>query len=141
MPGRGFEIERRFNSYLFVTLCLSDSFSLQGPQCCSDLAVSFHYVDNVLMYILEYYAYHLRPYGYRPRYRPPVPEGLIGSTQTEQAAAAAVDRPVEKRPSPVNGTTQGQPGPQADGLSVAEGAMAEHRSDNRTVPVNTSPKQ
>ena len=41
-----------------------DQFPVKvGPECCSDVSTTFHYTDQKTMYILEYFLYHLFPYG------------------------------------------------------------------------------
>jgi hypothetical protein len=65
---------------LFITIaerelpCKSVLVFLQGKDCCSDSAISFHYVNPQLMHIFDYLIYQLRPYGMPADQRPATPE-------------------------------------------------------------------
>ncbi|XP_018025338.1 glycoprotein-N-acetylgalactosamine 3-beta-galactosyltransferase 1-like [Hyalella azteca] len=49
-----------------------------GPECCSDTAITFHYISPDKMRELDYFLYHLRPYGVVPQvsFPPALPPDL-----------------------------------------------------------------
>lgn len=88
---------------LLVSLFKDFVWSLpQGLDCCSDTAVSFHYIPPNKMYELEYLLYHLRPYGVvptNPRLPPPAPDSDSLPKEVGQQLALYRNRePANNRP-------------------------------------------
>ncbi|XP_065183538.1 glycoprotein-N-acetylgalactosamine 3-beta-galactosyltransferase 1-like [Sycon ciliatum] len=69
----------------------------EGPECCSDLSISFHYITPNLMRELYFYIYRLHPYGARkeddllpaPRFVRPVQEQTVADKKVSAVAASA----------------------------------------------------
>ena len=54
-------ISRFFWSFTTLIFCLQKN----GTACCSDTAISFHYIDPKMMYVMYYLIYHLRYFSYQ----------------------------------------------------------------------------
>ncbi|KAK7601001.1 hypothetical protein V9T40_008442 [Parthenolecanium corni] len=57
--------------------------SEEGLNCCSDTAVSFHYISPTDMYVFDYFLYHLRPYGITHNSGEPNEKAIVRNVEKE----------------------------------------------------------
>lgn len=61
----------------------------EGPECCSDYSISFHYVPPNMMYQLEFMVYHMRPFGVGYYMCPAEIRTIIGLPEAQPPAEPA----------------------------------------------------
>ena len=88
---------------------------LQGVESISDYAITFHYVSVEQLYNLDFYVYHLRPYG------------IVSGLQELNQPRDPVESPITRRSTPVT------PSPLHRTVSRARRAGANSKPDSPPV--------
>lgn len=82
-----------YNSYF-------NKFIFQGPNCCSDNPVSFHYIQPGQMYDLDYFFYKVRPYGIEHHTEPLPPKIPYVPPAVRVTTVASTSKPSQETEPP-----------------------------------------